>query len=64
MWLLFLPIKYKHIKLMDTSNEVHFLQRLVVEMGGGLLPVPNQDPGTSVGKVPQKQLQELQREWP
>lgn len=55
---------YKGIKFMDTSNEMPFSQRLLLGMGGGPLPIPHQGPGASGGKEPQKQLQELQEEWP
>lgn len=51
---LLLPVKHKGITLIDIYNEVHFLQKLLVGVGEG----------ASVGKVPQKQLQGLQAEWP
>lgn len=55
--LLLLPsIMYNVIKFIGTTNEVHYLQKLLVEVNSGPLPVPYLDPGASMEKEPQKNL--------
>lgn len=47
---------YNVIKFIGTTNEVHYLQKLLVEVNSGPLPVPYLDPGASMEKEPQKNL--------
>lgn len=47
---------YNVIRFIGTTNEVHYLQKLLVEVSGGPLPVSYLDPGASMEKEPQKKL--------
>lgn len=49
--LLLLPsIIYNVIKFIGITKEVHYLQKLLVELSGGPLPVPYLDSGASLKK--------------